>query len=46
LCMIVNLCYEFNRKLTWDPVKEEFPNDFIANQRRANITRAPYSLAL
>ena len=46
LCSIVNLCYEFNRKLTWDPVKEEFPNDYAANQRRENITRPPYSLAL
>jgi hypothetical protein len=46
LCNIANLCYEFNRKLTWDPEKEEFLNDFIANQRRANIIRAPYSLTL
>jgi predicted dehydrogenase len=46
LCMIINLCYEFNRKLTWDPEKEEFVNDFVANQRRANITRAPYSLTV
>ena len=46
LCMIINLCYEFNRRLTWDPVKEEFPNDFLANQWRENITPAPYSLAL
>jgi predicted dehydrogenase len=46
LCLIVNLCYEFNRKLVWNPEKEEFQNDFIANQRRANITRAPYSLTV
>ena len=46
LCMIVNLCYEFNRKLTWDPVREEFQNDYVANLRRENITRAPYSLTV
>jgi predicted dehydrogenase len=44
LCMIVNLCYEFHRKLNWNPGREEFANDYTANQRRANITRAPYSL--
>jgi predicted dehydrogenase len=44
LCMIVNLCYEFNRKLVWNPEKEEFVNDDEANRRRANVTRAPYSI--
>jgi predicted dehydrogenase len=44
LCMIVNLCYELNRKLIWDPQKEEFANDAEANKRRSNVTRAPYSL--
>ncbi len=46
LCMIVNLCYEFNRKLTWDPSREEFQNDYVANLRRANITRQPYSITV
>lgn len=44
LCTIVNLCYEFNRKLTWNPEKEEFFLDAEANQRRANPIRSPYSL--
>jgi predicted dehydrogenase len=44
LCMIINLCYEFNRRLVWNPEKEEFVNDDEANRRRANIIRAPYSL--
>ncbi|MDR1097064.1 MAG: Gfo/Idh/MocA family oxidoreductase [Tannerella sp.] len=44
LCMIVNLCYEFNRKLVWNPEKEEFSNDSEANKRRSNVIRAPYSL--
>lgn len=46
LCMIVNLCYEFNRKLTWNPAKEEFLNDDEANKRRSNPIRAPYSLTV
>jgi hypothetical protein len=46
LCMIVNLCYEFNRKLTWNPQKEEFPNDDEANKRRGNPIRAPYNLTI
>ncbi|MDR0748383.1 MAG: Gfo/Idh/MocA family oxidoreductase [Tannerellaceae bacterium] len=46
LCMIVNLCYEFNRKLTWNPQKEEFLNDDEANKRRSNPIRAPYSLTV
>jgi predicted dehydrogenase len=46
LCMIVNLCYEFKRKLTWNPQKEEFLHDDEANQRRSNPIRAPYSLTV
>ena len=46
LCMIVNLCYELNRKLTWNPAKEEFANDEEANKRRGNPIRAPYSLTV
>lgn len=44
LCHIVNLCYEFNRKLTWSPEKEEFFIDNEANKRRSNPIRAPYSI--
>lgn len=44
LCHIVNLCYEFDRKLTWNPEKEEFFLDNEANRRRGNAIRAPYSL--
>lgn len=44
LCHIVNLCYEFDRKLVWNPEKEEFFFDNEANKRRANPVRAPYSL--
>lgn len=44
LCHIVNLCYEFNRKLVWNPEKEEFFMDNEANKRRGNPIRKPYSL--
>ncbi|MDH6306536.1 putative dehydrogenase [Parabacteroides sp. PF5-5] len=44
LCMIVNLCYELKRKLTWNPEKEEFANDNEANKLRSNPIRAPYNL--
>jgi predicted dehydrogenase len=44
LCHIINLCYEFDRKLTWNPDKEEFFLDKEANRRRSNPIRAPYSL--
>lgn len=44
LCHIVNLCYEFNRKLIWNPEKEEFFMDDEANRRRGNPIREPYSL--
>ncbi len=44
LCHIVNLCYEFNRKLTWNPEKEEFFFDDEANKRRGNPIRKPYSI--
>ena len=44
LCHIVNLCYEFDRKLVWNPEKEEFFFDNEANKRRGNPIREPYSL--
>ncbi|HBA30309.1 Gfo/Idh/MocA family protein [Parabacteroides goldsteinii] len=44
LCHIVNLCYEFDRKLVWNPEKEEFFFDDEANRRRGNPIREPYSL--
>ena len=44
LCHIVNLCYEFDRKLVWNPEKEVFFFDDEANRRRGNPIREPYSL--
>ncbi|MDR0845319.1 MAG: Gfo/Idh/MocA family oxidoreductase [Tannerella sp.] len=44
LCHIANLCYELNRKLIWNPEKEEFFLDNEANKRRSNPIREPYSI--
>ncbi|MDR2120510.1 MAG: Gfo/Idh/MocA family oxidoreductase [Tannerella sp.] len=44
LCHIVNLCYEFERKLLWNPEKEEFIRDWEADRRRSNPLRKPYTL--
>lgn len=44
LCHIVNLCYDLNRPLQWNPEKEIFINDDEANKRRSIICRSPYSL--
>lgn len=44
LCHIINLCYEFNRTLKWNPEKEEFFGDDEANRRRRNPVRAPFKM--
>jgi predicted dehydrogenase len=44
ICHIANLAYEFRRPLRWDPVKEEFIDDFEANLRRGKQYRKPYKL--
>jgi predicted dehydrogenase len=44
LCHIVNLCYELDRPLIWNPQKEEFFADPEANRRRSNPLRAPFTL--
>lgn len=38
VCHLANIGYKLRRKLTWDPVKEEFPGDAEAN---ALTTRKP-----
>jgi predicted dehydrogenase len=44
ICHIANLAYEMRRPLKWDPVKEEFIDDFEANLRRGKQYRKPYEL--
>jgi predicted dehydrogenase len=46
ICHIANLAYEMRRPLRWDPVKEEFIDDFDANLRRGKEYRKPYELKL
>mgnify|MGYP006260982859 FL=1 len=46
ICHIANLAYEYRRPLNWDPVKEEFIDDFEANLRRGKRYRKPYELKL
>ncbi len=46
ICHIANLAYEFRRPLHWDPVKEEFKDDFEANLRRGKKYRKPYKLSI
>jgi predicted dehydrogenase len=46
LCHIVNLCYEFGRKLMWNSAKEEFFADKEANLRRGNPLRKPFTLEM
>jgi hypothetical protein len=40
------LAYEFRRPLHWDPVKEEFKDDFEANLRRGKQYRKPYKISI
>ena len=44
VCHLGNICYELNRPLKWDPVKEEFPGDEEANRMTWRPMRAPWHL--
>ncbi len=44
ICHLVNICRELGRKLTWDPVKEEFLGDEEANRLRSRPRRKGYEL--
>lgn len=41
---LVALSYTLGRSLTWDPVRETFPDDDEANRLRARDRRAPYRM--
>ena len=43
-CIIANICLMLGRKLTWDPVKEEFVGDDDANQMKERTIRDPWTL--
>ena len=40
--IVANICLLLGRKLTWDPVKEEFVGDEDANRMRARAMRDPW----
>jgi predicted dehydrogenase len=41
-CLIHHMAMKLNRKLSWDPVAEQFKNDDQANALRSRPQRAPY----
>ena len=43
-CHAGNICLRLGRKLRWDPEKERFLNDTLANRMLARTTRAPWFL--
>lgn len=45
-CLAAQLSWQLGRKLTLDPVKEEFVNDEEANRNRSRSTREPWTCNL
>lgn len=43
-CFAAQLSWQLGRKLTFDPIKEEFVNDDEANRMRRRATREPWTL--
>ena len=43
VCQLGNIGYQLRRRLTWDPVREEFRNDAEANRLRSRENRAPWA---
>jgi len=44
VCNLGNIAMQLKRKLRWDPVKEEFVDDVVANRMRSRSMRGPWSL--
>ncbi len=44
VCLIADIAMRLNRPLRWDPVKEEFIGDEVANRMRSRAMRSPWSL--
>lgn len=44
VCNLGNIAMLLDRKLRWDPVKEEFVGDAMANRMRGRSMRGPWSL--
>ena len=45
LCNIGNIAMQLQRKLAWDPIKECFTTDSMANRMLTRSMRGPWSLA-
>jgi predicted dehydrogenase len=41
-CHAANICLRLGRPLTWDPAKEEFVGDEVANRMRSRALREPW----
>jgi predicted dehydrogenase len=44
VCHLANLCLRLGRKLRWDPLREAFPDDPLANAMITRKQREPYTL--
>ena len=44
VCHLGNICYQLNRPLKWDPAKEEFPGDDLANRLLDRARREPWTI--
>jgi predicted dehydrogenase len=44
VCNLGNIAMQLDRKLRWDPVREEFLDDEMANRMRHRSMRSPWSL--
>jgi predicted dehydrogenase len=44
VCLLANICYELQRPLSWDPVKESFINDSEADKLRSGYLRSPWDM--
>jgi hypothetical protein len=45
VCNLGQIAMVLGRKLQWDPAKEEFVGDDVANRLRTRAMRSPWSLA-
>jgi hypothetical protein len=44
ICQLGNICHQLDRRLKWDPVKEEFVNDAEANRLLSRSMRGEWRL--
>jgi predicted dehydrogenase len=46
MCQMGDIAVRMGRKLEWDPVKEEFVHDEIANRKLSRVMRSPWRLEI